>query len=80
MRDVRAYHFFVPRFQTILLYHRRRLGAKGMSAVRGLRFVSGCRWGALGAMGGVGVGTETWAWSLPPARPRKVDEIQGDTP
>jgi hypothetical protein len=31
-------------------------------------------------MGGVGVVAVTWAWLRPPARPRKVNEIQGDTP
>jgi hypothetical protein len=31
-------------------------------------------------MGRVGVVAETWAWLLPPARPRKVNRFQGDTP
>ena len=42
------------------------------AALRGLRFVAGCRWGASCAMGGVGVLAATWAWSIPPSRPRKA--------
>ncbi len=37
-------------------------------------------WEALGAMGGVGAVGVTWAWLLPPTRPRGVLENQGDTP
>jgi len=32
------------------------------------------------AMGDVGVVGGTWAWLLPPTRPRDVLENQGDTP
>jgi len=38
------------------------------------------RRGALGAMGSVGVVVATWAWLLPPTRPRRVTEIQGHVP
>ena len=34
----------------------------------------------LWAVGGVGVLAATWAWSIPPAHPREVNEILGDTP
>ena len=34
----------------------------------------------IGALGGVGVVAATWAWSIPPAHPREVNEILGDTP
>jgi hypothetical protein len=49
------------------------------AARRGLRFVAGCRWGALCAMGNVGVLAATWAWLLPPTRPGTF-LILGDTP
>jgi hypothetical protein len=35
---------------------------------------------ALGATGGVGVVAVTWAFFFPPARPREVNAILGDTP
>ena len=31
-------------------------------------------------MNGVGALAATWAWSVPPARPREVNELLGDTP